>query len=78
MKERIITSIGIGIVGIPVLVLSRYIVYPIFLGLLSAKKIGILPMVSRVVKPEDASKVYTELCENKEFPMGTVFDWREM
>ena len=47
------------------------------LGLLSAKKIGILPMVSRVVKPEDASKVYTELCENKEFPMGTVFDWRE-
>ena len=36
MKERIITSLGIGIVGIPILVLSRYIVYPIFLGLLSA------------------------------------------
>jgi 2-desacetyl-2-hydroxyethyl bacteriochlorophyllide A dehydrogenase len=47
------------------------------LGLLSAKKIGILPMVSRVVKPEDAPEIYRELCENKEFPMGTVFDWRE-
>ena len=46
------------------------------LGLLSAKKIEILPMVSRVVKPEDAPTVYRELCENKEFPMGTVFDWR--
>ena len=47
------------------------------LGLLSAKKIEILPMVSRVVKPEDAPTVYRELCENKEFPMGTVFDWRD-
>ena len=46
------------------------------LNLLSAKKIEILPMVSRVVKPEDASEIYTELCENKNFPMGTVFDWR--
>ena len=36
MKERVITSIGIGIVGIPVLVLSKYIVYPIFLALLCA------------------------------------------
>lgn len=46
------------------------------LGLLSAKKIEIFPMVSRVVNPEDASEIYTELCENKNFPMGTVFDWR--
>ena len=36
MKQRVLTSIGIGIVGIPVVLLSRYIVYPIFLGLLSA------------------------------------------
>ena len=47
------------------------------LDLLSAKKIEILPMVSRVVRPEDAPEIYKELCENKEFPMGTVFDWRE-
>ena len=36
MKQRIVTSIGIGVVGIPILILSRYVVYPIFLGLLSA------------------------------------------
>lgn len=36
MKERVLTSIGIGIVGIPIIMLSRFIVYPIFLGLLSA------------------------------------------
>ena len=47
------------------------------LGLLSAKKLEILPMVSRVVKPEEASGIYKELCENREFPMGTVFDWRK-
>ena len=36
MKQRILTSIGIGIVGLPILALSKYVVYPIFLGLLSA------------------------------------------
>ena len=35
MKERIITGIGIGVVGIPIIILSEYIVYPIFLGLMS-------------------------------------------
>ena len=36
MKQRVITSIGIGIVVIPIMVFSRYIVYPIFLGIISA------------------------------------------
>lgn len=35
MKERVITGIGIGIVGIPLLIFSEYIIYPIFLGLMS-------------------------------------------
>ena len=35
MKQRVLTSIGIGIVGLPILMLSKYVVYPIFLGLLS-------------------------------------------
>jgi 2-desacetyl-2-hydroxyethyl bacteriochlorophyllide A dehydrogenase len=47
------------------------------LDLISAGKISVLPMLSRVVRPEDASEIYTELCDSKEFPMGTVFDWRE-
>ena len=36
MKQRVLTSIGIGIVGIPIVILSEYIIYPLFLGLLSA------------------------------------------
>ena len=36
MKQRVLTSLGIGVVGIPILILSKYIVYPIFLGFLSA------------------------------------------
>ena len=35
MKERVITAVGIGIVGIPIVLFSKFIVYPIFLGLLS-------------------------------------------
>lgn len=47
------------------------------LDLISAKKIQVLPMISRVVKPESAYEIYKQLCEDKNFPMGTVFDWRE-
>ena len=36
MKQRVLTSLGIGVVGIPILIFSQYIVYPIFLGFLSA------------------------------------------
>ena len=36
MKQRILTSLGIGLVVIPIILFSEYIVYPIFLGLLSA------------------------------------------
>lgn len=46
------------------------------LDLISAKKVQVLPMVSRVVKPETAPEIYKQLCEDKNFPMGTVFDWR--
>lgn len=34
------------------------------------------PIISRVVKPEQAPEIYTQLCDDPLFPMGTVFDWR--
>ncbi len=46
------------------------------LDMISTKRIDVKSIVSRVVKPETAPEIYTELCNNKEFPMGTVFDWR--
>ena len=35
MKKRIITGIGLAVVGIPILLLSDYIVYPIALSVLA-------------------------------------------
>lgn len=45
------------------------------LDLMSAKKIRVSPMVSRVVDPKQAPAVYKQLCEDKNFPLGTVFCW---
>lgn len=46
------------------------------LDLLSAGRIQVAPIVSRVVSPEDCTEVYNQLCDDPAFPMGTVFDWR--
>ena len=48
------------------------------LKLLAAGRIQVKPIVSRIVKPEDCAEIYTQLCEDPLFPMGTVFDWREL
>jgi threonine dehydrogenase-like Zn-dependent dehydrogenase len=48
------------------------------LDLLSAKKIKVLPVVSRVLNPNEAPQIYTQLCEDKNFPIGTVWDWRNL
>lgn len=46
------------------------------LALLAAGRIQVKPLISRVVRPEQASEIYTQLCDDPLFPMGTVFDWR--
>lgn len=48
------------------------------LSLLSAGRIKVSPIISRVVLPEDAPAVYDQLCDDPMFPMGTVFDWRNI
>ena len=47
------------------------------LALLAAGRVQVAPIISRVVKPEQAPEIYTQLCQDPHFPMGTVFDWRE-
>lgn len=48
------------------------------LDLISSKRIQIMPIISRICNPEKAAEVYTELAKNHaEFPIGTVFDWRD-
>lgn len=46
------------------------------LDMIVTNRIDVKSIFSRAVKPETAPEIYTELCNNKDFPMGTVFDWR--
>ena len=48
------------------------------LDLIAAGRLQVAPIISRVVSPEDAPTVYNELCDDPAFPLGTVFDWREI
>lgn len=48
------------------------------LELIAAGRIQVAPIVSRAVSPKDASEIYNQLCDDPRFPMGTVFDWREI
>lgn len=46
------------------------------LDLISAKKLRVRPIVSRVALPDEAPEIYRQLCDDPTFPIGTVFDWR--
>lgn len=48
------------------------------LDLIGAGRVKVAPIVSRVCRPEEAPLVYRQLAEDKDFPMGTIFDWREV
>ena len=48
------------------------------LDLLVAGRIQVAPMISRVVSPENAPEIFNQLCDDPNFPMGTVFDWRKI
>ena len=48
------------------------------LDMLGAGRVQVAPIVSRVVSPENCTEVYNQLCDDPMFPIGTVFDWREI
>lgn len=48
------------------------------LDMIASKRIQVEPIVSRIESPLNAPQIYNELCDDKDFPMGTVFDWRDM
>ena len=48
------------------------------LRLLAAGRIQTAPVISRVVSPEAAPEIFKQLCEDPMFPMGTVFDWKQV
>lgn len=48
------------------------------LDMISANRIKVKPIISRVVSPTLAQQIYSELCNDKNFPLGTVFDWSDI
>ncbi len=48
------------------------------LNMISAGRVQVAPIVSRVVSPTEAPTIYDQLCDDPNFPMGTVFDWRNI
>lgn len=48
------------------------------IDMIATGRIQVEPIVSRIESPEDAPQIYDELCDDKNFPIGTVFDWREI
>lgn len=48
------------------------------LDMIASKRIKVEPIVSRIEPPTNATQIYNELCDDKNFPMGTVFDWRDI
>jgi len=46
--------------------------------MIASKRIQVEPIVSRIESPVNAPQIYNELCDDKNFPMGTVFDWRNI
>ena len=48
------------------------------LDMISTGRVDVKSIISRVCSPEDCSEIYTELCNDKNFPLGTIFDWRSI
>ena len=48
------------------------------LDMIAAGRVQVAPIVSRIELPENAPAIYDQLCDDPHFPMGTVFDWRNV
>lgn len=60
---------GQGLLGI---FATRFLRQSAAFPLIAAKRIQVLPIVSRAESPKNAAEIYNQLCDDKDFPMGTV------
>ena len=52
--------------------------YRTLLALIGAKKLKVRPIISEIVSPECAPAIYKRLAEDKNPPLGIVFDWKKI
>ena len=79
---------GIKLIGAHNFVRPKYESYPhhwthnddcnAIIDMIATKRIQVEPIISRIESPSDAPRIYNELCDDKNFPLGTVFDWRNV
>lgn len=48
------------------------------LDLIAAKRVDAASIINEVHSPHDAPEVYARLAENKNFPLGVLFDWSQL
>lgn len=46
--------------------------------LIAAKRIAVEPIISEIASPKDAPQIYLRLCNDQNFPVGVVFDWKNI
>lgn len=46
------------------------------LDMIERGRVQVEPMIARVVSPTQATEIYNQLCDDPDFPMITVFDWK--
>jgi 2-desacetyl-2-hydroxyethyl bacteriochlorophyllide A dehydrogenase len=76
---------GIKLIGAHNFVRPKYESYPhhwthhddcrAILDMIERGRIKVAPMIGRVVSPENCPEIFTQLCDDPNFPLGTVFDW---
>ena len=79
---------GIKLIGAHNFVRPKFESYPhhwthqddckMILDWIAAKRIEVGSIISRIVSPCDAPEIFNQLCDDPAFPMGTVFDWRNV
>ena len=48
------------------------------LNLVKGKRLNFADMISEVHSPEEAQTVYDRLANEKNFPIGVLFDWKKI
>lgn len=79
---------GVKLIGAHNFVRPKYESYPhhwthhddcnAILDMIATGRIQVEPIISRIENPKNAPEIYNELCDSREFPIGTVFDWRNI
>ncbi|MFP3903332.1 MAG: zinc-dependent alcohol dehydrogenase [Armatimonadota bacterium] len=79
---------GVSLIGAHTFVRPKHDSYPGYwttrddyrtlLALIAADRLQVKPIISEIVSPESAPEIYKRLAEEKQPPLGIVFDWKQI